>query len=151
MSDLRIEGADALAKVARRLRDIGDRELKRELFRGINRAVKPLKDEAAKGALQTLPRRGGLAAKVAKVRVRVETRTGASTAGVQLRGTVAGMNLRAIDRGQLRHPVFGNREVWTVQSVPAGWWSRTLDSRAADVTRLRVAEAMADVARKATR
>ncbi len=36
------------------------------------------------------------------------------------------MDLRSLDRGRLRHPLFGNREHWYNESVPRGWWTLSL-------------------------
>lgn len=91
--------------------------------------VQPLRGEARAYAGQILPSRGGLAAEVARqpmpvsysgskrrgVRVRIDVRPGRGKGGVADPG--------AINRGRLRHPVFGDRESWVTQAVPAGWFS----------------------------
>lgn len=41
------------------------------------------------------------------------------------------MDLRSLDQGRLRHPLFGNRGHWYQQKVPKGWWTKSLN-RAAD-------------------
>lgn len=45
------------------------------------------------------------------------------------------MDLDSLDRGRLRHPLWGDRKWWYDQSVPRGWWTDSL-TRAAD-TRVR--------------
>jgi hypothetical protein len=44
---------------------------------------------------------------------------------------VSGMDLPRIDKGRVRHPTFGNREHWETQSVPPGFFTRTVLARAA--------------------
>jgi hypothetical protein len=39
------------------------------------------------------------------------------------------------DRGTLRHPVFGNREVWVNQPVKLGWWSRPVEESRDDIVK----------------
>jgi hypothetical protein len=39
-------------------------------------------------------------------------------------------DLAAIDKGRVRHPVFGNRKVWVVQQVRPGFFSRPTDAAA---------------------
>lgn len=37
-----------------------------------------------------------------------------------------GMDLQSLDRGRLRHPLFGNRGHWYDQPVRRGWWTLSL-------------------------
>ena len=59
------------------------------------------------------------------------------------------VDLYSLDRGELRHPLFGDREHWYDQQVPAGWWSKSLN-RAADsgVVRRELLRGLDEVARK---
>lgn len=101
--------------------------------------------DAARAGARILPRRGGLAARVAGARFTVdEVRGAGSAAGIRL--TVAGdLDLEALDAGTVHHPVHGNRRVWVTQRVPAGWLTKAVEEIAADETvRDRLAE---DVAR----
>jgi len=41
-----------------------------------------------------------------------------------------GMDLPALDRGKLRHPLFGDREHWYEQKVRKGWWTKSLTKAA---------------------
>jgi hypothetical protein len=91
--------------------------------------VQPLRAEAKANALRILPSRGGLAGEVARqpmpvsystsvsrgVRVRIDVRPGRGKGGI---GDPA-----AVNRGRLRHPVFGRAESWVSQTVAAGWFS----------------------------
>lgn len=142
MVSLQIKGAEQFGDLARSLRAAGDKDLKRELYRGLNRAAKPLKAEAKKSAAATLPKSGGLAARVAKSKFSTRTRTGRDP-GVSI--VVTGTAL-STDRGYVSHPVFGTG-AWVRQSVKGGWFSNTM-RRSAPVARREVIKAMDDVADK---
>lgn len=116
--DVRVDG-DQLRRVRAELNRLGDKELKKALFAGLNRATKPMREAALREAPLRLPRRGGLGDRVART-----TKLGTSTS----RGGVAifGRNrsqARLMDQGFVRHPVFGNREVWVTQQVEAGYFT----------------------------
>lgn len=148
--DLRIVGAEQLADVARRCKEAGDKELRRDLMRGINRSLKPAKAAVKAAALRELPRRGGLNRVIATSRIGSRSRTGGRNPAVFLTGKKAGHDLRSVDRGRLRHPVFGNKSVWVTQEIKPGWWSRTLQDQAPRVRR-EVVDVLEDVARRLAR
>lgn len=146
VADLRITGTDDLARVARALKDAGDKDLRRELLRGINRALKPAKQAVKDAARSQLPQRGGLAAEVAASRISSSTRTSGRSPGVRVTGKKSGRDLRSIDRGRLRHPTFG-RAPWVNQAVKPGFFSETLTEQAPRVRR-EVVDVLEDVAQK---
>jgi uncharacterized protein YbjQ (UPF0145 family) len=138
--DVTVRGADDLARVAKRLRETGDKELKRELYRGLQRATKPLKANAQKAAGAQLPQSGGLAAIVARSRLTTKVLTGKNPAvKIVAKGTAV-----TTDKGFVRHPVFGG--AWVTQKVQGGWFSETL-ADGADEVRAELIEAMNDVAK----
>lgn len=145
MVNLTIRGAEQLGHLARDLRAAGEsgKGLRRELYRGINRTVKPIKAEAQRNAGKTLPQSGGLAALVAKSRISTRTRSGRE-AGVSL---VVKDTAATTDRGYVKHPVFGNREAWARQPVRAGWFTNTMRASAPTVRR-QLLRAMSNVANK---
>jgi len=109
--------------LAQRLRIAGQGDLQKQLLRDIRATTKPTIRKVRANALATLPRRGGLAAKVAASKIGTRTRTtSGQSAGVFIKGTDPRINLNRINAGQLRHPVFGNRRNWREQSVRAGWF-----------------------------
>lgn len=150
VAELRIEGADKFGKLAKQLRVLGDKELKRELYRGINRAVKPLTEDVKKETPQFLPRR--YAFELAKsLRVRARRRAGNNPA-VYLVGkakTPKGKDrdLASLNRGRLRHPLFGNRGFWYDQKVSPNWWDDPL-FRGADQVREEIVNTLDELARK---
>jgi hypothetical protein len=140
--DLRITGGEELGDLSRALKAAGATGLRRELYRGINRATKPLKAKAQKAAAAELPQSGGLAALVARTKFSTRTRAGGDPGvTIMAKGTAL-----ATDKGYVSHPVFGNRDAWVRQPVQgAGWFSNTMRESASDV-RKEILEAMEDVA-----
>lgn len=133
MADLEITGgAEALERVARRLKDAGEVGLRRELLAAIRKAAKPIPAAAKASALDKLPRRGGLAARVAASRIGIRTRTTGRNVGIRVEAKGL-YNLRRMDAGTVRHPDFGNRDRWFSQPVPEGWFSKPAEAAAGDV------------------
>lgn len=142
-----MRGASQLEDIGRRLKETGDKELRRDLLRGINRALKPAKAAVKAAALRDLPQGGGLNRVIGTSRIGSRTRTSGRNPAVFLTGKKSGHDLRAIDRGKVRHPVFGNRNVWVLQDVKPGWWSETLAGQVPTIRR-EVIDVMDVVARR---
>jgi hypothetical protein len=129
----RVTGAAQLRYVARLVERQRVAGLKKELSRAHREAFAPLlpgiKAEAA-----TLPRSGGYAAIMARA-VRVSARrTGLTTyAVVFARGRKEERDVRRVNAGQLRHPLFGNRDHWGVTSVRPGFVDRPVDELGEDI------------------
>jgi hypothetical protein len=103
-------GRRELQKLANDLEGLG-RKLEPEIAKDLRTTVVPKMRAAIKqSAAVTLPRRGGLAARAAK-----STRTTASGSTrqgvVKIRTASKKFDTASTDRGVVRHPVFGNREV----------------------------------------
>ena len=130
---IEVSGAEQLAALSKRLKDAGERGLKRELDKAIREAVAPLKDAVRQSALNKLPRKGGLAQRVAD-QVVPRSRKVNSSKGVGLRVVATGKqgmrSLAALDAGRIRHPVYGNTDKWVAQAVQAHFWSQPLEELA---------------------
>jgi hypothetical protein len=139
---VRTVGEQKLARLGRALKDAGDKDLQRELRRAMQRGGKPLKDAARKGALERLPKRGGLAERVATSKFGVRTSTTGRGASVRVIGR-SGYDLQGMDEGEIRHPVFGDPHVrvlagrrewkWVSQPVKPGWFSDAEEAAAPKV------------------
>lgn len=145
--DVTVQGADDLARLSRRLKEAGDKDLNRELRKGIQRATKPLKEAAKRSARERLPKRGGLNEWVAKSKFSVRTSSSQRSARVRLVASRGKTDERAINRGRLRHPVFGNRKVWVTQDVTPGWFTKPMVEGLAPVQR-EVLKVMDDITKK---
>ncbi len=144
--DLRVTGADALARLGRDLREAGDVDLRRELLRAGRRMAAPIKVEVAESARTTLPRRGGLSTAVAGAKVTVATRLSGKNVGVSFSTKWAEHDLEGIDAGLVRHPVYGNRNLWVAQPVRPGYWTRVFEGPGADIAREEFLEAVDQIA-----
>ena len=145
-ADFKVTGADDLALLARRLKEGGHGELRKELLRGIRDAGKVVVPKIKQDMAEKLPRRGGFAALAAREPISVRTRTSASGASVRLfrkRG-------EWLERGRLRHPVWGNRAVWVQQEVPSDWFGKTVEADAPQIRRA-IERVMDDIAAKIAR
>lgn len=127
--DVEVRGLDNLAHLSRALREAGDggKGLRRELYAGLNRATKPVRDDLKAAIEPSLPRAGGLAARVAKsARFATSTRTAQRTTAVRIvaRGKGRRTLAEATQEGSFRHPVFAKadkpRKDWTWVTQTAG-------------------------------
>ena len=146
MTDERIEGVEQLAALSKRLRTAGEKDLKREFNRSLRDASKkPI--SSAKANAERLPRKGGLAEKVANSRIVQRNRLSAKNPTLAIQAT-NDVNLWRLDRGQIRHPVFGNKEKWVTQTLPrSGWWSDAMKEAQPEAQR-ELAKALDRIQRK---
>jgi hypothetical protein len=134
---IRVEGIEGLASLARDLKAAGEKGLTKELRAGLQRSTRPLKEAARAGALEYLPASGGLADEVAASKL--TSRASLLGRNPSLKIVAAGRpnaegrkhDLDAMDRGRLRHPLYGRRHArWYTQLVRPGWFSESLQKRA---------------------
>lgn len=124
------QAARELAQLGRQLKE-APKELRKELLAEIRKEGKPAVEDVKRQTDDHLPRRGGLAERVARQSYGVRTRLAGRSAGVRIQGTGRTVRaLRSIDAGSLRHPVFGNRDVWVSQSVRPGFFTEPLENDA---------------------
>lgn len=147
--DASVRGANELEALGRRFKEAGAKDLRKELLAGIRKTNKPTISAIRASARAELPHGGGLAEIVASSRIGTRTKLSGSRVGVEIKG-VGKVGLAGLNRGRLRHPVYGNRKVWVSQQVPAGWFSDPIEK---DMPRIRagIEDAMQDVARKIER
>jgi len=151
--DVNVVAGD-LTQLRRALRRIDDKRMSRRLSRGLTRATQPVRKAIPAEAQRLLP--SGYGPIMAKsVRYRQSTRERRGQAQVTLRIWAKGKrdkrDVRTINRGVLRHPVWGNRERWVAQRVRRGFVDRPLDRLSDDVRRemrLVVDEIAAEITRR---
>lgn len=142
----RSAGMDSnFAEVAARLK-AADEALIPLARRNIRAATAPVGEAIRREALATLPKSGGANEWVAASKITTTTSLVPRTAGVTLRvhaqneavaakrsrarsagkkyGGSASHNLQAINRGGLRHPLYGNRDHWYTTRVKPGFFDR---------------------------
>lgn len=136
-----IQGRDQFLQLATNLQR-ARQQLLTELNKGVEEELKKLPNQLRASAIRTLPTHGGLDRRVAASSMTVVRRPG----GVRL-ATISRDSLRQLDRGHLRHPVFGNRQKWVPQRVPEGWWTKPVEAAKPGIQR-RLAEALDRVGRR---
>ncbi len=152
MADISITGAEKFAEVAKALKQVADKELSKELYAGLNRSTKMLRADAKQAAGRQLPQRGGLARRVeTKARLSTRRRTGRD-AGIRIVATGKVTQLKQMDEGKVRHPVYGHRNRWVGQNIPRaeGWFTETMNEGAPEV-RKELVKVLDDIARKLAR
>jgi len=105
---LEIRGADQLAKLAKDLKQAGEKDLAKELNAAMREAVEPGKEKIKAAARRDLPSRGGFGRKVSQMRfsARVSSRSGLRLVARHR------YQLALIDEGAVKHPLFGDRDHW---------------------------------------
>jgi hypothetical protein len=122
--------ATSLEQFGRELRGFRDRKvILRELRVGIRKPLPAVRKRIKERAVSTLPSGGGLGKWAASTRVSLTTRFTGRKAGVTVKGgrnsSGGRSDLRALDRGRVRHPSWGKRGQgeWHTQTVPSGFFT----------------------------
>lgn len=149
---VRIQGTEDLQKVADALKEAADKDLQREVSAAIRGEAKPLGIRVLRRGAQDMPHSGGLADRVSGMgRVGVSASLRGRVASVRVLLRNKGVDLRSMDAGVVRHPVYGNRQAWVRQSVPVGAFTQAFEAEAkavADAASKAAQKVVADVARK---
>lgn len=118
MPDLEVRGAEDIDKLVKAVRTHANaKELRKELYSGLNRVTKDVRGELVEVIPAALPKRGGLADLMkAKATSRTTAKSG-KWAGVSMRFQSKGHDIRTLTGKRLRHPVFGNRSAWVNQTA----------------------------------
>lgn len=176
--------ADAFAALAKDLRSVRAGLMRKELYKGLSRAGRPLKPAVIESARAKLPGGGGRGRRARRL-VRtgetltnavsgrthdikawqrlsnrdgsaklsspgadsVASRVAASSFTLRVSNRASGASLRftaterrgkkvdlaSLERGRLRHPLFGNRKFWFDQPVPPGWFTKAIEAQASNV------------------
>jgi hypothetical protein len=152
----RIQGTEDLQRIGTALKEAGDKDLQKAVSGAIRSEAKPFGERVLRRGAGEMPARGGFRARVlgqGRVGVSASLRGRLASVSVILRNK--GVDLKALDAGILRHPVFarqGMSRTWVRQSVPQGAFSRAFDLESAPVREKALDAAQGvldDVARKA--
>lgn len=153
---MQVKGAKQFGDLVAALKEAGRNGLKSELYKGLGRATKPLKHSVQQSARRRLPRRGGLAERVADSRITVKKTTAGNKVGVRVLGSNK-MDIRSMDEGRLRWPVFPdstetrNEWAWRERRIRPGWWSEPIGGEIARQARREVVGAVETVKDKLER
>lgn len=127
MVSVRVTGARELARTAGRL-NATEPKLRRRLLAATRKEIKPAVEKIREAGADKLP--SGLAEFLAPANYQIRALTSGKNAGVRLIGKLPGHDIYSLDKGDVRHPLWGNTDHWFVQSVPPGFWSETLEDDA---------------------
>lgn len=120
MPSVEVKGQQKLGRLADLLEEKGNAAA---LKRRMTKAVRPVGETIAGyqrvSLAEKLPKRGGAAATVTG-EAKLSVRTSYARAEVTIVDSWPGHSMRAIDRGTLRHPLFGNRKHWFDTRVVPG-------------------------------
>jgi hypothetical protein len=109
--------SDDVDNLVRAIRTHADaKAIRRDLYRGLNSVTKDVRSQMIDAIPNALPQGGGLAE---QMRAKVSGRTsakGGKYAGVSIRFTSKGYDIRTLMGGRIRHPVFGTG-VWVDQTA----------------------------------
>lgn len=130
--EVRVTGQRDLFAVSRKLREIGDKGLGKQMAKGLQDASKPLRPAITASAQQMMPHSGGYASTLSRsLKYRQNTQTTKTTARVVLRVHADGRRERrdvpSLNRGRLRKPLYGNRRHWFDQRVRPGFVDEPFD------------------------
>lgn len=148
--------AGSLNVLSARLRATGQSGLKKNISVPIRAATVPARDAVRAELRAVMPHSGGLNEWLAKSSVTTSVLTGPKTAGVVVRGSKRGHDLRSVNRtGVVRHPTRSgprfaqpDRDKWRDTDVPSGWWEHAMEPSGPAV-RLALIAAMNATAREA--
>lgn len=119
-------------RASRKLRDAGKGEFKRNLRKLIVTETLSLRKDIKQAALDKLPQGGGLNRWAAVLPAAVlDLRAGSES--VRIVDRKSGHDLKALDDGQVRHPVYGNRKAWARQQIAPGFFTDTVQEKAPEV------------------
>jgi hypothetical protein len=140
---IRVRNTKDFTALARRLQS-ASRELRSELYKAINRATRPLKEDVRGAAYWRLPKKGGLNKRISTSKIVTKRRMSGNNAGVRIVGS-SGYDIGSINRGRVRHLTFGHLP-WSDQAVKPGFWTEPL-MKGAPAVRKEIDEAMKRIAR----
>ena len=121
-----------------------EKSVARSLRKRLRDAGKPLAQGVVEDGPEGLPSGGGLADWLRQSKGAVSM----TQSRLEIKLSRGGKHdLNVINRGTLRHPLYGNRRVWVAQSVEAGTYDKAFDKHAEQALP-EVARALDDIMRE---
>lgn len=157
-----VTGYNELSRLGFRLREAKATGLTKELRKALQAPLKPLADQIRAGAPDHTPR-GYEVTFARSLKFHTKINTVGTTAGVDFSVTATGKTsprqIREINRGRLKHPVYGRRRYtrkgwinnpWVWQAVEPGFWDNPVRANF-NAMRLAMREAIDRVGEQITR
>jgi hypothetical protein len=148
--EVTLRGSDDVDALVRRIRTHADaKAIRKELYSGLNRVTKGVREDMRASIGPSLPNRGGLASLVMAKASLTTSATAGRNAGVRIRARHKEYDLKRLNQGRLRHPVFGNRAVWVEQTegINPGFLDDSFEKQKPEITR-GIQRVLDDIARK---
>jgi hypothetical protein len=130
------ENSASFRAAAKALTQYGDKGLLKEVRADMRKAAKPLGEKVIREGAAVMPKRGGLSAELAKAKMsQTNTTTGRNPGVVMVFRTKPSHDLKSMDEGIVRHPIYGHRGKgqWRETKVMPGAYSRPFEAGAPDV------------------
>jgi len=120
VASIEVRGKEKLARVADVLTAHADgKALRNKMRRSIRGEASAITRDQKAALAAGLGHRGGLAAEATgESRLSVNTRLAGKSVGVTIVDSWKGHDMKGIDSGLIRHPLFGNRKHWFSTRVP---------------------------------
>lgn len=99
-----------------------DKKVAAGMRKGLRNVAQPLGDTVGLEGAAKMPHAGGLSGYLATNARPTVSLTGKDIL-IRLQDKRGGIALKAMDRGMLRHPLYGLRSTWVLQSVPESAWT----------------------------
>lgn len=161
--EVRVSGAASLHRLAARMRAEGRKDLLKEMGDALSKAADPIKEKIRAEASEVMPAEGGYKVTFDKsLKFRTQRKGADAASDVTLTtyatGTGERRDIRALNKGVLRHPVFGRSRAgkrkgerianpWAVTSIRSGFWDRGIKG-AADEAEKHMRDVIDDYARR---
>ncbi len=141
--EVRIDGAASFKKLAAQMRAEGDKDLSRQMGKALAKAAEPVKASIRAEAEKVMPSQGGYRELLTgSLKHRLSRRTGGQRAQLIVTTYAEGQKEKrdvvALNRGNLRHPVFGRSRggrrgerlanPWAVTRIRSGFHDRGTDN-----------------------
>lgn len=147
-----IEGLEDLRRLGEVYR-AGDKAIRKAIRDALSKVGKPVAEHVRDEGADDLPQRGGFAARIQAARIGVSLTASTRTTSVALRlRTREGYDLGSVERGRLRHLVYGHKP-WIDQAVRAHVFGDAFGDQAdeaRDAVVRTVQDALATIAREAS-
>lgn len=143
-----VAGGNRAHALGKKLKALGNKELEKELRKGVARAMKPATKAVRDQIPQHMP--SGYAPVLSSA---LKLRTSNLASGLRITGEAKGnprpRKVTDLNAGRLRHPLFGNRDKWYVQAVLPEFFDGPLRGQRDNIQR-ELEKTLAEVAAKLT-
>jgi hypothetical protein len=135
---IRAEGLEEFQSLSVVLKDAADKDLTNRVRKAMRDVAKPVGEAVNREGAKVMPHRGGFSRRVEGTKVGITSALVSKTVHITLTLNNKGADIKSLDAGVLRHPVFAQADrtrTWVKQTVPSGAFSKALEKQAPAVSR----------------